>query len=53
MKLSYDIYLAVPPERVCNAITDSAWTKVYFLGSRVQSSFKSGEAMNWPVGGVQ
>lgn len=42
LSLHYEIYIAVPTERVWEALTDGSATKQYFYGCSVQSTFKKG-----------
>ncbi|HEY0883116.1 MAG TPA: SRPBCC domain-containing protein [Archangium sp.] len=53
MKLAFDLYLAVPSERVWSALTDPALTEGYFYGSRVQSRFEKGEPIEYSAGGMK
>jgi len=41
-KLSYEVYIAVPPNKVWEALTDGSITKHYFYGARVESKFVKG-----------
>src|SRR5690606_8460047 len=53
MKPAFDPYIAVPAERVWNALTDPAVTERYFYGSRVQSRFEKGDAIDYSAGGMK
>jgi uncharacterized protein YndB with AHSA1/START domain len=50
LKLSYDLYIAAPAERVWDAITDGAVTEQYFYGTRVKSSFRRGAEIAYAAG---
>lgn len=43
----------MPAERVWNALTDPAVTERYFYGSRVQSRFEKGDAIDYSAGGMK
>lgn len=53
MKLAFDVYIAAPADKVWSAITDPALTEGYFFNSRVKSSFKRGDAIDWSAGGMK
>lgn len=45
LKHVYEIYIRTTPERLWQAITDSAFTKQYFYESSVKSDFKAGSPL--------
>ncbi|HEY0881927.1 MAG TPA: SRPBCC domain-containing protein, partial [Archangium sp.] len=53
MKLAFDLYLAVPSERVWSALIDPTLTEGYFYGSRVHSRFEKGESIEYSAGGMK
>ena len=50
LKLTYDIYIAAPIDRVWSALIDGALTEKYFYGTRVESSFAKGAALVYTAG---
>jgi uncharacterized protein YndB with AHSA1/START domain len=50
-KLSYEFYIAAPPEKVWNALTDGEQTKQYFYGCRVESTFEKGAPIAYVADG--
>ena len=49
-KLTYDLYIAAPPDRVWKALTDGSVTEQYFYGTRVRSSFRKGADIAYAAG---
>ena len=50
--LTYEMYIAAPPERVWEALTDGSITSKYFYGTEVRSSFKRGADIAYTAGGM-
>jgi uncharacterized protein YndB with AHSA1/START domain len=53
LNLSYDIYIAVPAERVWKSLTESSLTKEYFYGCGVSGDFKKGGALRYSADGME
>ena len=47
--LKYEVYIAVPTERVWEALTEGSATKQYFYGCSVRSTFKKGAPISGRV----
>jgi len=50
--LTYEMYIAAPPERVWEALTDARLTPQYFYGTEVKSSFKRGADIVYTAAGM-